>query len=330
MPVPNAHDAASPPRITFANGGIDRRTELRGDPDALIEAADSEVAGFVPFWQGRCLINASAAVLPDAASVNVDPHTEPCLLFLGERQNRPLFSVKLDPHSPPPELPGEFVELRQAMTELNDADAALIAYAHAMHGWQRNHQFCGRCGTRNELKSGGFVMDCPEPDCSHRSFPRLDPAIIVLVCHADQCLLGRQPQWPADRYSTIAGFVEPGESLEDAVCREVHEETNVHVGPCHYFASQPWPFPASLMLGFHAEAETTKIALNDSELADARWLSRDDIRSGTVTLPPSTSIAFRLIEAWFDDYAGPGLAELGITGPPFGRTSRAEQQTNPP
>jgi NAD+ diphosphatase len=164
---------------------------------------------------------------------------------------------------------------------------------------------------------GGFVMACSRPACGHRAFPRIDPAVIVLVCHGDRCLLGRQPGWPEGRLSTVAGFVEPGESLEEAVAREVHEETNIRVGDCRYIASQPWPFPAAMMIGFHAEGRNTDIRFNDGELVEARWLSREDLRRREVRLPPSASIAFRLIEAWFDREPGPRLASLGLDSPMF-------------
>jgi NAD+ diphosphatase len=145
---------------------------------------------------------------------------------------------------------------------------------------------------------------CTNPQCGQLHFPRTDPAIIVLVTHGEQCLLGRQPTWPAGRYSIIAGFVEPGEGLEAAVAREVREETGIDIKHVRYHASQPWPFPSSLMLGFTAQAANTTIQLKDGELEDARWLSREEIAGelgrGTLRLPPEISISYRLIEGWFD------------------------------
>ncbi len=166
--------------------------------------------------------------------------------------------------------------------------------------WQERHRHCGVCGAPNRASEGGFVMACTRSGCDHKSFPRIDPAVIVLVHRGDRCLLGRQAAWPEGRFSTIAGFVEPGESLEDAVVREVHEETNIQVGDCTYIGSQPWPFPAAMMLGFHATGLTDDIRFNDGELVEARWFHRDDLRTGAVALPPRESIAFRLIETWLD------------------------------
>ena len=137
-------------------------------------------------------------------------------------------------------------------------------------------------------------------DCRREIYPRVDPAIIVLVSDAERCLLGRQTRWPEGRYSTIAGFVEPGESLEDAVRRETYEETNIHVGKVSYHSSQPWPFPSSLMLGFMADAESSEIILNDGELEDARWFTRKELRSGFPKLPFGISIARRLVDHWLD------------------------------
>ena len=189
----------------------------------------------------------------------------------------------------------------------------MLAYARAMITWQDRHRYCGVCGAANESQAGGFVMACTASDCGYRSFPRLDPAIIVLVRNGERCLLGRQHSWPAGRVSTIAGFVEPGESLEAAVRREGHEDANRHGARCDSLGSQPWPFPSALMLGFHADAASDAIRLNDNELAEARWVSRAQILDRDVLLPPRASIAWRLIERWFDNGDGPPLSALDAT-----------------
>jgi NAD+ diphosphatase len=181
---------------------------------------------------------------------------------------------------------------------------ALLAYARAMIYWERRHRFCGDCGHPTRSAEGGFVRTCTNAACGKSIFPRTDPAIIVLVQAGERCLLARQASWPPGRYSVIAGFVEPGESLEDAVKREVREETGIEVSEIYYQSSQPWPFPSSLMLGFVASAATTQFNLLDNELEHARWITRtelaDEVRAGTLKLPPGLSISRRLIEAWFD------------------------------
>ena len=180
-------------------------------------------------------------------------------------------------------------------------EANLAAHARALVLWHSATLYCGKCGSASQPDASGNVRRCSNADCGTEIFPRTDPAIIVLVADGDRCVLGRQPSWPEGRYSTIAGFVEPGESLEDAVRREVYEETNIRVGAVHYHSSQPWPFPSALMLGFTAEAISDDIVLNDGELEDARWFTREELRSGNVGLPFRISIARRLVDHFIND-----------------------------
>ncbi|HTX25049.1 MAG TPA: NAD(+) diphosphatase [Steroidobacteraceae bacterium] len=210
------------------------------------------------------------------------------------------------------ELPAgtSFEELRPLSNRLPRDEAALLAYARAVSIWRGRHRFCGVCGWRTRSERAGHVMRCSNPHCAHEFFPRIDPAIIVLVSDGERALLGRQPSWPPGRYSTIAGFVEPGESLEDAVAREVREETGVRVSRVDYHSSQPWPFPSSLMLGFHAFAAPDAPIRVGGELDDARWFTREQIASGTPLLPPPHAISFRLIAAWFDPGSPVPLAAL--------------------
>src|SRR5262249_4560440 len=154
---------------------------------------------------------------------------------------------------------------------------SLLAYARGLMHWHARHGFCGVCGSRTESASAGHVRKCTNPDCGASHFPRTDPAVIMLVHDGDKALLGRQKVWPQGMYSTLAGFVEPGESLEETVRREVYEETGIAVGEVVYHSSQPWPFPASLMIGFHAEARSRTINRVDSELEDAGWFSRAEL-----------------------------------------------------
>jgi NAD+ diphosphatase len=196
-----------------------------------------------------------------------------------------------------------FEELRPLTAVLPADEAGLLAYARALSIWRARTRHCGACGTPTTPERAGHSLCCPNPECAEEFFPRLDPAIIVLVTDGERALLGRQASWPARRYSTIAGFVEPGESLEDAVAREVAEETGVEVHSCSYDSSQPWPFPCSLMLGFRATAEPASRVRLGGELEDARWFTRAQLRSGEVLTPPSQAISWRLICAWLDGAA---------------------------
>lgn len=198
--------------------------------------------------------------------------------------------------------PGTVFEELRPLLPLQAADeTALLAYARALIVWRSRQRHCGVCGAPTLPRNAGHVLVCTNEACKSEFFPRIDPAIIVLVTDRSRALLGRQASWPPGRYSALAGFVEPGESLEDAVAREVEEETSVHVRNVRYFASQPWPFPASLMLGFHAhaDADAGEVRL-DGELEDARWFRLDELRAApTILLPPPHTIARRLLEAWF-------------------------------
>jgi NAD+ diphosphatase len=170
--------------------------------------------------------------------------------------------------------------------------------------WHNRHRFCGVCGSPTDSIEGGFQRLCVNAACAHRHFPRTDPAIIVLVTSGERGLLGRQPSWPEGLVSTLAGFVEPGETLEDAVIREVREETSIELGEVHYHSSQPWPFPSSLMLGFSAQAASAEIRVDEYELENACWFTREELerklKSDVLRLPSPMSISFRLIEDWFD------------------------------
>ena len=286
----------------FAGAFVDRSGERRKDPEWLARAASSDRCRFVPVWGDRCLVGGDPphAILLERRQVESfidDEH----LIFLGLFHDEPAFAFSIDRERPPPfpEL-GEFQDLRFLGTVLPPDEANLAAHARALVLWHASQMFCGACGTAARPEAGGNTRICMNADCGRVIFPRVDPAIIVLVADGERCLLGRQASWPEDRYSTIAGFAEPGESLEDAVRREVYEETNVRVGEVRYHSSQPWPFPSSLMIGFIAEAVSSEIKLNDAELEDAQWFTREQLRSGSPKLPFRISIARRLVDHWID------------------------------
>ena len=282
----------------FAGAFVDRTGDRRKDRDWLADALSDSNSRFVPVWGDRCLAGGDPpkAVLLERESIEafVD---EDNVIFLGLFRNHFAFAVGIDEDIEAPfGLLGEFRDLRSLGTMLPADEANLVAHARALVLWHNATLYCGKCGSASIPEAGGNARRCCNPECNQPIFPRTDPAIIVLVADGDRCVLGRQATWPEGRYSTIAGFVEPGESLEDAVRREVYEETNIRVGAVHYHSSQPWPFPAALMLGFVAEATSDDIRLNDGELEDARWFTRDELRSGNVGLPFRISIARRLVD----------------------------------
>jgi len=284
----------------FAGAFVDRSGERRKDPDWLNRAVVSEEARFVPVWGDRCLVGGDPlhAVRLERSQIEefVGEHN---VIFLGLFRNQPAFALAIDRDVKQPFAGlGSFESLRYLGTRLPLDEANLVAHARALVLWHASQSYCGICGSEARPDAGGNTRRCINPDCGREIFPRTDPAVIVLVHDGERCLLGRQASWPEHRYSTIAGFVEPGESLEDAVRREVFEETNVRVGAVRYHSSQPWPFPSSLMLGFMAEAKTSDILLNDGELDDAQWFTREQLRSDFPKLPFRISIARRLVDHW--------------------------------
>ena len=288
----------------FAGRYLDRMAHLRQDPawfDGALADAGSRV---VPLWNSRNLIaegDRPRAVLLELGEVAAERRNADGLILLGNFGGTNCFAFDIDGIEPPQFAPGtRFEDLRLIASQLDADEAGLLAYARAMLSWRRKHRFCGNCGSQTLASRGGHALVCTNASCRTEQFPRIDPAIIVLVSDGERALLGRQAAWPPGRYSTIAGFVEPGESLEDAVVREVMEETGVRVDGIEYHSSQPWPFPASLMLGFAAHAVSAEIDLKDQELEDARLFTRAELAAGAALLPPQQSISFRLIEHWFD------------------------------
>ena len=316
-------------RNVFAGPYLERAAQLRSDPAWFDSALADENSRVVPVWHSRSLIAdgdgpgvaapgvaAPRAALLDLAQIPAERRNSEELILLGRFNGVSFFAYEIESLDAPPAPAGtRFEDLRLVASLLPADEAGVLGYARAMVTWRRRHRYCGTCGAKTVAAKGGHVLVCTNPACRHEQFPRIDPAIIVLVSDAERALLGRQAAWPAGRYSTIAGFVEPGESLEDAVAREVLEETGVKVDQIEYHSSQPWPFPSSLMLGFTACALTREIHLNDKELEDARWFTRADLIAGDPLLPPRQSISFRLIEHWFDAGADRPLRELRESAP---------------
>jgi NAD+ diphosphatase len=310
----------------FAGPYLDRLAQLRKDEAWLEAVLRSGRARIVPIHDSRNLVTRTAAgydaVFLDVAAVLRDPRPGAGdMILLGQQADTVYFAVELpDPSSATSLAAGteaRFEDLRTTASQLPAEQAGVLAYARAMLYWRQRHRHCGACGAPTLAASAGHVMKCTNAACAMDHFPRLDPAIIVLVTDGERALLGRQAAWPEGRYSTIAGFVEPGESLEDAVAREVLEETGVRVLESEYHSSQPWPFPSSLMVGFMARAAAESVPRADEELEDVRWFTREQVAAGFPGLPPPQSVSFRLIEHWYDSgssvplRATPGLQTWG-------------------
>jgi NAD+ diphosphatase len=286
----------------FAGPYIERRVEEREDP-AWIDSARADPATRYLIAHGtRQLLHPGTepriAFLSNTAP-QVATAQPGSLVLLGWFRGHRCVLVDLPPGaSPEPPEGTRFEELRPFASMLGAEQAGLLAYARALTIWRARHRYCGVCGSPTVATHAGHCLRCTNPSCAHEFFPRIDPAIIVLVSDGERALLGRQASWPARRYSTIAGFVEPGESLEDAVVREVAEETGVSVTGIRYQSSQPWPFPSSVMVGFRARAAADAVVRLGGELEDARWFTRAQLNSGEALAPPSESISWRLIESW--------------------------------
>ena len=299
----------------YAHPGFERAGLRRRDTGWILERIADPASLFVPVWRNQNLVVELDGDEPRAvvlASTTVAPVLAPAeerlargeVVFLGLIEERAHFALDLSPIDAPLEMlrsPAlaasgidearvRFTDLRQLGGRIERREGALLALARAMTFWHSRHRFCGLCGNPTRSQEAGHMRRCT------------DPAVIMLVSDGERALMGRSKHFPPGMYSTLAGFVEPGESLEMAVAREVREETGIEVGAVYYHSSQPWPFPANIMLGFHARALTTEITIDYGELEDARWLERrwllSHIDDDTFRMPRLDSIARRLIEDW--------------------------------
>jgi NAD+ diphosphatase len=230
------------------------------------------------------------------------------LILLGIRDGRAFFALDAGSTEVPGDNGSVVMDARAAAPMIDGGEAAILAEARSLIDWHDRHRFCARCGAASVVASGGWVRHCPE--CKAHHFPRVDPVVIMLAVRGERCLLGRGHRRPGARFSCLAGFMEPGETLEEAVRREVLEESGIQVGRVRYLASQPWPFPSSLMMGFLGEALTEEITIDPEELAEVRWFERDEVRamversrsddpnSGLATLPPPLAIGHQIARRW--------------------------------
>ncbi len=300
---------------TFANNPLDRAAHHRKDTDWLEARLKDPSTLIMPLWRlkpfflpsraGKGMLDAGwlrpglldALAAPDATVV-----------FLGMNGDVAHFAMELNPSSnPEQEGPlaglGSFNELRDVAMRLSPGDAAILAQAKMLVDWHARHGFCANCGAATKLMDGGYRRDCPA--CNAEHFPRTDPVVIMLPVRGEDCLLGRGRHFPRGMFSALAGFVEPGESIEEAVRREVFEETAIAVETVRYHSTQPWPYPSSLMIGCICEASSAEIKEDADEIESARWFSRDAIRAavegrgdGSFWVPPSMAIAHQIIKAW--------------------------------
>ena len=291
----------------YTGNPLDRAAHLRDDEAWIAGRLSDPATLFVPVWRSKTLVQGDdepqAVFLTGEAAEAVRMAGGPWA-FLGLQGEQAVFAVDVSGvEDPVPLLPaemGRFEDLRALAGRLPPDDAAILAHARGLMHWRVRHRFCGVCGAPCEPRSAGHAQVCTA--CGTQHFPRTDPAVIMLVHRGDRALLGHSQRFPTSTmYSTLAGFVEPGESLEEAVAREVLEEVGVRVGAVRYHSSQPWPFPASIMLGFYAQALTDEITIQADELRDARWFSRAELRDPQgFNLPRRDSIARRLIEDWME------------------------------
>lgn len=292
----------------YVDGGLDRASHLRTDETWVASQLCADRTCFIPIWRTRNLIanrseprgvmltRARARHLLDISSTKV---------LLGLRNKIAYFAIDIsevekqeaeDLHEN-----SEFVDLRSVGAVMERSEASILAYAKGIVYWHTRHIHCGVCGSPTESRDAGHLRKCLNRDCGASHFPRTDPAVIMLVSKGDRALLGRKAEWVEGMYSTLAGFVEPGESLEQAVAREVLEESGVKIANVRYHSSQPWPFPASLMLGFFADAVTEDLVRSEEELEDLRWFTRQELANGGAGIakrPRSDSIARQLIDEW--------------------------------
>lgn len=308
--------------VTFGGSALDRAAALRSDPGRL--EALFATARVLPLWRGKPLIDREERLGWVSSDSPVLAHAgKP--IFLGFDEDAPVFASDISDWSPEagaeaveqgfldssvqrhPSLPDDmaFMELRAIMAVLTPRDAELAATAKAVLQWHRSHRFCSACGAASDMVEGGWQRRCPACGTSH--FPRTDPVVIMLITRGNSVLVGRNANWPEGMYSLLAGFIEPGETLEAAVRREVLEEAGVPVGAVRYLASQPWPFPASLMFGCAGEALDDRIILDRNELEDACWVTREEMvavmagRHPRIRPARRGAIAHFLIAHWLAD-----------------------------
>jgi NAD+ diphosphatase len=299
----------------FAGNPLDRASYRRAKPEWIAEQLASSESLGIAMWNGKPFLEAGKepgslqiAYLP-AKLVGELAGGPERLLFMGLWKETAIFAVDLedvaDPAAGPLEGLGAFEELRATALKLPETEAAIVATAKQMFEWRRRHPHCSVCGQRSEAAEGGWKRKCPA--CGAEHFPRTDPVVIMLAYHGERCMLGRQEQWPKGMFSALAGFLEPGESIEEACARELNEEAGLRTRKVRYHSTQPWPYPSSLMIGLMAEVEDDEGAPDETEISEIRWFTRDEAKlliAGKlegVAAPGKLAIAHQLIKAWAEE-----------------------------
>ena len=292
---------SNPPPHIYSNVGLDRAATRRLDQDWLRQRSQDRATMIVPMHGLKVLSVSDSERQIDAiqrlSETRFQLNEE--AVFLGLLGDKPIFAMDVEPEGD--EL-DQFVELRQIAPIISASEAGVLAFARAMMHWRLRHRYCGACGEATVATQGGHARHCAA--CGLDVFPRTDPAVIVLVTAGDHCVLARSPHFPEGMYSTLAGFVEPGESLEQTLVREIEEEVGLRVDKPVYRSSQPWPFPQSLMLGFRASARFQDLKIDEDEIEQANWFHRDDLRDPErcpIKLPSGDSIARYLVDEWLHE-----------------------------
>lgn len=299
---------------TFAGNPLNRASDRRGDAEWLAEQLSSSDSLGMALWNGKPLVEKTKdghfriAYLPAKLASDLSGGSER-LLFMGLWKETAIFAVDMEGTADPAQGTlqglGEFKDLRQVAMQLQDTDAAICGTAKQMFEWRRRHGYCSACGQPSEAVDGGWKRNCPS--CQVEHFPRTDPVVIMLAYHGERCMLGRQEIWPAGMFSALAGFLEPGESIEEACARELNEEAGLRTRQVRYHSTQPWPYPSSLMIGLIAEVEDDEGTPDQTELSEVRWFTRAEAKqliAGEIEAtfaPGPLAIAHQLIKAWAEE-----------------------------
>ncbi len=288
--------------LSFTGNPLNRASAERSDPAWIAAQQARADALFLPIWQAKPFLSCGRAGFLSASQLGLNP--DQICVFLGLQDGRPLFAVALpDSQDPPLAALGEFTEMRAAALVLPDAECAIAGQAKSLVDWHHRHRFCANCGAPTSAADSGYRRDCP--GCGAQHFPRTDPVVIMLPILGEECLVGRGARFPEGMYSAFAGFMEPGETLEEAVKRELQEEVALQISSVRYHASQPWPFPSSLMLGCYAEAVSKDFQIDAQEIEQARWMTKAEVRARLageiedgIKLPGTVAIARLLLSDW--------------------------------